>query len=80
MQKHITTTIQQEKAEENKEKNQKGHRRRIKKNESVAIHNEYYHKPKQKVERTQVERLSDDTNFFSKKTSSDEISKKIIRR
>ncbi len=64
MQKHIITTIQQEKAEENKEKNQKGHRRRRNTNGYVAIHNEYYHKPKQKVERTQVERLSDDTNFF----------------
>ncbi len=38
MQKHIITTIQQEKAEENKEKNLKGHRRRRNTNGCVAIY------------------------------------------
>ncbi len=67
MQKHIITTIQQEKTEENKEKNEKGHRRRRNTNECVAIHNEYYHNPKQTGERTQVETLSGDTILFSLK-------------
>ncbi len=69
MLKHIITTIQQEKAEENKEKNWKSHRKRRNTNGCVAIHNKYYHKPKQKVERTQVKRLSNDTIFFSLKTN-----------
>jgi hypothetical protein len=67
MEKHIITTIQQEKAEENKGKKLKGNHRRRNTNGCVAIHNKYYHKPKQKVERTHFKRLSDDTNFFSLK-------------
>jgi hypothetical protein len=42
MQKHIITTIQQEKAEKIKKK-LKGHCRRRNTNGCVAIHNEYYH-------------------------------------
>jgi hypothetical protein len=38
-------------------------------NGCVAINNEYYHKPKQKVERVQIKRLFDDTNFFSLNTN-----------
>jgi hypothetical protein len=51
MQKLIIRTIQQEKTEENKEKNLKGQSWRRNTNRCDAIHNEYYHIPKQKVER-----------------------------
>jgi hypothetical protein len=49
IQKHIIATVQQEKAEENKEKNLKGHCQRGNTNGCVAIHNEYYRNPKQTV-------------------------------
>ncbi len=64
MQKHIITTIHEGKTEENKEKNSNGHSRRRNTNGCVAIHNEYYHNPKQTVE-TQVKTLSDNTILFS---------------
>ncbi len=46
MQKHVIRTIQQEETEGNKEKYNKGHRRRRITNGCDAIHNEYYHIPK----------------------------------
>jgi hypothetical protein len=64
MQKHVIRTIQQEETEGNKEKYKKGHRRRRITNGCDAIHNEYYHIPKQTVERTEVEKLSDNTILF----------------
>jgi hypothetical protein len=47
-----------------KKKNSKGHRRRRNTNGCDAIHNEYYHIPKQTVEKIEVERLSDNTILF----------------
>ncbi len=47
-----------------KKKIKKGHRQRRNTNGCVTIHNEYYHNPKQTVERTQVETLSDDAILF----------------
>jgi hypothetical protein len=64
-----TSSQQYNKKKLKKIKNEKSNRRRRNTNGCVAIHNKYYHKPKQKLERTQVERLSDDTNFFSLNTN-----------
>jgi hypothetical protein len=64
MQKHIIRTIQQEETEENNEKNLKGHCRRRNTNGCDAIHNKFYHIPKQTVERIEVERMSDNTILF----------------
>jgi hypothetical protein len=61
MQKHVIRTIQQEETEKNKEKYLKGHCRRRITNGCDAIHKEYYHIPKETVERTEVEKLSDNT-------------------